>query len=140
MSTVISVPRGFRNVSNYRGPVGEVFTMPSKAVPEQSISVRELFDRHKAGGLVKSYTPVFADDSVPAGLERMSRIDRAAYAAELSDFVAEGRRNLITQRESRAKAAAEAVFEAAVAARVAASAPTDSDSRSKPKAGGAITS
>lgn len=108
------------NASNYdpKTKRGEVFTLPSKTVPDMSLSIRDLMERHKSGGQVKSFVPVYADETVPVGLERMDKIERAAYARELADFVEVTRGKLVSAREARARAAADAAFEAEVKKRM----------------------
>lgn len=112
----------FTNASTYKGAKGEVFALPSKTVPDMSLSIRDLFERHKSGGRSHSFTPVYCDDSVPAGLERMDAIERKAYANELADFISTTRGQIISNRAARQQAAADAAFKSAVAAGVAASA------------------
>lgn len=116
-----------RNWANYIGPEAEKFTLPSMTVPDMSLSVRDLFDRHKNGGRVTTFTPVYADESVPAGLERMDMIDRAGLAKDLSDYVATTRGQLQSRRAANIKAAQDADIEKRVADRVAALTASDQE-------------
>jgi len=81
----------------------------SITVPGQSRPLRDLLDRHLNGGVTKTREGVYLGDSelVPDGLERMSSIDRAAYARDLGDFVATTRGAMQSRRAAAQKSAAE---------------------------------
>lgn len=91
---------------------------PSLTVPDMSLSLRQLLDRHKSGGNVKTFSPVYTDgfDLLPDGFERMSKVDRAQLLLDTSDFISTTRGRIITARESRQRDRLEA-------ARIAASSP-----------------
>jgi len=75
----------------------------SVTVPDMSIPLRTLIDRHLQGGKVKTFRGEFipVDSSVPITLERMDPLDRAQLAKELGDFVSTSRGKLITAKQAR---------------------------------------
>lgn len=109
------------NAHTFEPSQGEVFTQVSQTIPNMSISLREMIDRHNRGGNVKVFTPVTVpDDSmVPVELERMSSIDKAQLSIELADFVISTRGKLITARKAAQKAAFDAHVASEAAKRVA---------------------
>lgn len=74
----------------------------SLTIPQQSISIRELIDRHNSGGKVKSFGVEYTgpDPSITDGIERMDMIERKVYAERLADFVRIARGKMITAREA----------------------------------------
>jgi len=115
-----SVPR-VRNASNY-GLFGNrsaerVSELPSNTVPDMTLTMRQMLDRHNSGGKVKTFHTVYTgdDSSIPVGLERMSKVERAQMAIDLRDFVATTRGGIISKREARKKAEQEALIEKRVA-------------------------
>lgn len=122
--------RGFVNQCNYTAPMGEVFTLPSRTVPDMQITLREMVDRHLRGGKVKTFAPVnVPDDSlIPIGLERMSSIDKAVLAGQVADFVATTRGRMQSVRMARQRAEFDAYVAAEADKRAAdrgAAAPTE---------------
>lgn len=74
---------------------------PSKTVPDMSLSVREMYERNKVGGLT-SVRPVFysvGSNVLPENFERMDKVERAALLKALPDFIANSRGRLISARE-----------------------------------------
>lgn len=104
-----------RNGSNYVHLIVSPGFSPSKTVPDMSLSLRDLLNRHNAGGTVKTFSPVFlpADSIIPDNFEYMSRIDRQDLLNKLPDFIKRTRDSLVSARQKRkddaiaAKAAAE---------------------------------
>lgn len=90
--------------------VKEVNLLPSVTVPDRTLSLRQLIDRHNSGGKVKSFLPSYLGDAtvVPVGFERMSLIERADFAKQLPSFIADSRGRLITLRDAIDKASREA--------------------------------
>jgi len=115
--------RGFANQCNYVKPEGEVFTLPSNTVPDMSLSLRELLNRHLAGGNVKTFQTanIGPNSLVPDNFERMSAIDLAEFKQQTADFIATTRGRMQTARQAREKASYERKLQAAVDARLAAS-------------------
>jgi len=99
--------RGFANQCNYQKPNGEIFTLPSNTVPDMSLSLRDMLNRHMAGGKVKTFqtTNVPADSLVPVNFERMSALDMAELKQQTADFIATTRGRMQTARQSRERAA-----------------------------------
>lgn len=95
--------RGFSNQSNYVGPVSEKFTLPSKTVPDMSITVRDMLNRHLNGGSVKGFqtTNVPLDSMIPIGFEKMDIFDRAELKVQVADFIATTRGKMQTARAAR---------------------------------------
>lgn len=83
----------------------------SRTIPDRSLTLRQLIDRHNSGGRVKSFDPVFLGESsvIPAHFERMSLVERAEFAKKLPDFIADSRGRLMTMRDARIKAEKEAL-------------------------------
>lgn len=94
------------NSSNYIAPSLERNTAISQTVPDMSITVRQMMDRHNAGGAVAVFKPVFTGESniLPDNFERMDKIERQQLARSLGDFVATTRDRLITQRAATKRA------------------------------------
>lgn len=84
----------------------EVNTLPSKTVPDMTLSIRDLVDRHKAGLNVKTFSPVYSERNV--GLEKLDKIERQQLVNDLADFVATSRGKLMTGRQAAIKAANDA--------------------------------
>lgn len=111
----------FRNAANYHlygNRSAELKSkFPSNTVPEQSLSMRQLLDRHNSGGKVKTFHTVYTGDdaSIPIGLERMSKVERAQMAMDLRDFVATTRGQIVSKREARKRAEHDALIEQRVA-------------------------
>lgn len=91
------------NATNYRGPIPTANKLPSCTVPDMTLSLRDLINRHKAGGRVTVYDPLYVRDSniLPPDFEKMDRIQRQELARSLSDFVETTRGRIITQRKAR---------------------------------------
>lgn len=75
----------------------------SCAVPDMSIPMRTLIDRHLQGGNVKTFRGTYLppNSSIPLNLERLDSVERAQLSKELGDFVATTRGKLITAKEAR---------------------------------------
>lgn len=101
----------------------------SVTVPDMSIPLRTLIDRHLQGGKVKTFRGTYVPDSslVPTDFERMDSLDKAQLLKELPDFIATSRGKLISSRQAREAAAAKAALDAAAASHVP-------DSKSAPAA------
>lgn len=94
--------------------------LPSSTVPDMSLSLRDLLDRHARGGKVKTFEPVYADEtsSIPVGLENLDKFDRWSLSKQLGDFIEVERGKLITARQHREQQAYKAAVDAAVAKRL----------------------
>lgn len=90
----------------------------SVTVPDMSIPLRTLIDRHLSGGSVKTLPGKFLPDntSIPLDLERMDAVDKAQLLKSLPDFIATSRGKLISRKQAREAAAREAAAAAAAAA------------------------
>lgn len=114
--------QGIRNASNYAGPQKTRITLPSKTVPDMSLSLRDLLDRHTRGGQVKTFNPVFTGESsrVPDGLELMSKVERAQLVKDTSDFIATTRGRMQSRKQAMDIAEREKLAAAKIAAKAAA--------------------
>ena len=65
----------------------------SQTVPDQSMTVNELLDRHQRGLPIKAYDPVYYDDDVP-NIHAMDLVDIAEMREELSERSAYLRKKL----------------------------------------------
>lgn len=86
--------------------VVEINTLPSMTVPDMSLSLRDLVERHKKGLNVKTFSPVYSEKNV--GLEKLDKIERAELVTKLADFVSTSRGRLLTGRAAALKAAQDA--------------------------------
>lgn len=84
----------------------ETNKMKSVTVPDKTLTLRDLINRHQSGGRVKSFTPVYLGDNnlIPMGFERLDLTERAEIAKALPEFIAAGRGRLMTLRQSIEKA------------------------------------
>lgn len=94
--------------------VSESTTMVSRTVPDRTVSLRDLITRHNSGGQVKSFVPQYLGETslIPVGFERMSLLERAEFAKDLPQFIANSQGRLMTMREVADKAAKEAAAQA----------------------------
>lgn len=77
--------------TRYGNPAGEVNNLPSKTVPGQTLSLKELLDRYvRTGVLEQTFTPEYSDDDDLPDVTRMNEMDRLDAAKQLRDFVIEG--------------------------------------------------
>lgn len=76
---------------------------PSRTVPGQALSLRELLNRNMQGNNVRTYSPVYSQEH--PGLERLDDIDRAQMMRDLADFQVSQRGKIITARQARIEAA-----------------------------------
>lgn len=85
----------------------------SVTVPDKTISLRDMITRYQNGGKVKSFTPVYLEDAnvIPVGFERMDLMERAQFAKDLPNFIADSRGRLQTLRQAREAAEKQAVAE-----------------------------
>lgn len=97
------------NASNFGAPTLERNLGVSKTVPDMSLSLRQMIDRHLSGGRVKTFEPVYVGENslIPPGFERMDNIAKVALGRELGEFVRTTRGRLISARQHREKLAAE---------------------------------
>jgi len=88
--------------------------MKSRTVPDRTLSLRQLIERHNSGGQVKSFLPQYLGNAtvIPVGFERMSLVERAQFAKDLPHFIADGRGRLVTLRDSIDKAVRQAEADA----------------------------
>jgi len=82
----------------------------SRTVPDKTLTLRQLIERHNSGGMVKSFTPQYLGDAslIPVGFERMSLVERAELAKSLPAFIADSRGRLQTMKDAMLKASKEA--------------------------------
>jgi len=94
----------FRNSSNYVHSLTRVECNdgPSTTVPDMSLSLRDLLNRHKAGGKVKVFEPVYTGENsmIPDDFERMDQMEKVELAKKVSDFVRTTRGRIISAREA----------------------------------------
>jgi len=81
----------------------------SVTVPDKTLSLRQLIERHNSGGSVKSFIPQYLGDTnlIPVGFERMSLVERAELAKSLPAFIADSRGRLQTMKDAILKASKE---------------------------------
>jgi len=98
------------NQTNYKPGKKSRNTMPGLTVPDMSLSIRDLLNRHKAGGRVKVYEPVYVGEEsiIPPEFERMDKFQRAELAKQVADFVATTRGNIVSARQAAKMAQQEA--------------------------------
>lgn len=112
------------NWANYKQPVTpETANDPSLTVPDQTLSIKELLQRHASGRnvttLVGSYQESGEYDELLAHVQGMSEIERIEYAKTLKDEVKQGLKAYeddSKNREQRRKEAAKAAEAAKLAA------------------------
>jgi len=64
--------------------VSEQNILPSRTVPDQALSLREMVARYAQGGSVEMFQPVYTDNElIPDNWERWDEIDRIEYARAL---------------------------------------------------------
>lgn len=64
--------------------VSEVNILPSRTVPDQALSLREMVARYAQGGSVEMFQPVYTDNElIPDNWERWDEIDRIEYSRAL---------------------------------------------------------
>lgn len=64
--------------------VSEQNILPSRTVPDQALSLREMVARYAQGGSVEMFQPVYTDNElIPDNWERWDKIDRIEYARAL---------------------------------------------------------
>lgn len=101
----------FRNSSNYVHSLSrlECNDGPSMTVPDMSLSLRDLLNRHKSGGKVKVFEPVYTGENsmIPDGFERMDQMEKVELAKNVADFVRTTRGRIISAREAAKRAAYE---------------------------------
>jgi len=92
---------GYVNRSNFVPSQGEVNNKPSLTVPNQSISLREMLNRHLNGGAVKQYEGAYLqpDNPIPVGFESLSKIDNAQMLIDVSYVVTTTRGRIMTRRD-----------------------------------------
>lgn len=88
--------------------------LPSRTVPDKTISLRDMITRYQSGGKVKSFTPHYLGETslIPPNFERMDLVERAQFAKELPHFIADSRGRLQTMRQAREAAEKQAAAEA----------------------------
>lgn len=80
----------------WSNPVGEFNDSPSKTVPGQSLSLKELIARYVRGENVKVFTPVFTDsDSIPDQLEYLDPLERLELASDIGNAIAQHQRRKV---------------------------------------------
>lgn len=100
-------------------PMGEINRLPSATVPDQTMSIKEILDRHSRGLPISAgKVPIFDDsEEYFPDPSKMDLADREAYADLLREQYDEIQENLRAtkkaQDDARAKAAAEAKQEKA---------------------------
>lgn len=113
------------NLANYSDAVicrrKEVNNLPSNTVPDMSLSLRQLLDRHNSGGRVKTFEPVYAskDSQIPIDMEKMDKFERWSLSKRISDFIEVERGRIVSVRQAREAAAYKAAVDKAVSERLA---------------------
>jgi len=100
-SVIVHSPR-FRNAVTHEAPDGEVFSIPSKTVPDMSMKLYEMIERHQRGGSVKTYVGanVPTDSMVPIDLEMMDKVERKRLSGQVADFIATTRGKMMTAKQA----------------------------------------
>lgn len=78
-------------------------TKPSRTIPNQTLGMRELIERHTRGQEVPAFEPIYygpQDQFNQSGWERLSKMDAATKALEIKQLVEDERQNLQNLRES----------------------------------------
>lgn len=91
---------------------GEVFNLeeePSQTIPNQTLSLVELVERHVRGQGVATLTPRFTPDEFDdlPDLEKMDKIDRIELAREVNKKVKEAQRNIANKNKIKEDASKE---------------------------------
>lgn len=112
------------NASNFKGPTFEVIKGHSRTIPDMTLSLRDLLNRHKAGAKTKVFEPVYTGDNsmIPIDFERMDQTEKVALAMKVADFIETSRGRLISARQKAQLDAHEKALEEKIAARLAAKA------------------
>lgn len=92
----------------------QVFHGKSLAVPEMSLSLRQLLDRHQRGGSAKSFNPVYRNDKFPQ-VEKMDKLELFELRQKTADFVQTTRGKLQSARRAADSAARRAAAAASTA-------------------------
>jgi len=79
----------------------EFHDKPSKTVPGQTLSIRELLDRYVRGEQVEVFHPTYTDDDIPDHLEHMTEIERKELASDIGQHI----QTIQTARRVRAQTA-----------------------------------
>lgn len=75
--------------------------MKSVTIPDRTMTMRQLIERHQSGGTVKTFSPVFTDSELlPDNFERMDNLERAKLLKDLGQFVVTTRGRLMTARQA----------------------------------------
>lgn len=82
MSKKISSPKVLNAFSpkEYRDDVGEVNVLPSETIPDQTLSIREIFNRFARGEALEGRPSVYSDDDDLPEFDKMSKIEIAEFA------------------------------------------------------------
>lgn len=65
--------------------IGEKFSKPSLTVPEEPMTMREIYERFAGGRHVEQFSPVYDEEGIiPPNLERMNPMERLDYARTLA--------------------------------------------------------
>ena len=72
---------------NYSPPTGQVFTQPSKTIPDHTMTIRELADRFARGLPLNgtASTPVYLGDTDVPNTAHMDLADKEDYLNEIRD-------------------------------------------------------
>lgn len=97
--------------------VSQSFTGISLAVPEMSLSLRDLLDRHLRGGNVKTYNPVYRSDRFPE-VEKMDKLQLFDLAKQTADFIANKQGKLVSARAAALRNQRKAELDAARSANI----------------------
>lgn len=113
--------RGFVSHANYVPPVSRTVYSPSRTVPDMSLSLRDMLNRHLNGGAVKTFQSVNVPvgSRIPINLEMMDPFEKAELAERNADFIATTRGRMQTARAAREQAELLAKATAAAEARLA---------------------
>ncbi|AXL15357.1 hypothetical protein [Microviridae sp.] len=82
-STWWATPTIVQNRSTYRGAIGESFIEPSKTIPADELTIRELVMRQQKGIEVREYKPIY-DSTDLHDLNRMDPVERGLYFQSVS--------------------------------------------------------
>jgi hypothetical protein len=88
------------NDDDFKGRGAEYNDQPSVTIPDQSLTMRELVERHVKGRDVAVLTPVYNGEESDVQIERMDPQERLDYARWLKGRISELERKLENDREN----------------------------------------
>jgi len=107
------------NYKQHKTPTPETANLPSLAIPDQTLGLKEMIQRHASGREITQLVGMYQEDGnydeLLAHVETMSEIDRIEYSRTLKKEVQEGLAQYKKDTAKREKAAAKAKKDAIAA-------------------------